>query len=387
MGDVRDMYARRHSDVLPKTRSSKPAPLLQRQVLTKSSNTRSFNELAASSLFEEYHQVADTSGHKAVERHRLQRKEDIISRHTTFFPKKLSEEEEVYGKSCKQLNTSTEYSYQVSNFPRGIMCLVNEELFYKSLECERRLGTDYDADELTSLFLDMGFIVQRYDNYTRKEMKMVLAKDVSEDYSKMSCAACCILSRGRENDIYAIDKPFPLSSVTRIFNTSNLNGIPKIMILNIEQGNDFMDPMETHAEEEVNEEEVKEASVVKKEDIVDEEDTIELPPGNDFVFAYSSIPGFYSWKNNTRGSWFLQSIFSVFKEHAHIMDMAHMLTRVNRKVSKKLARGGGGGGGASNSRRDISLLVSSLRADLFMFPPYGPLRLKKLSVKWLTQHE
>ena len=26
----------------------------------------------------------------------------------------------------------------------------------------------------------------------------------------------------------------------------------------------------------------------------------------DFLIAYSTVPGFYSWRNTTQGSWFIQ---------------------------------------------------------------------------------
>ena len=31
-----------------------------------------------------------------------------------------------------------------------------------------------------------------------------------------------------------------------------------------------------------------------------------IPNHADFLIAYSTIPGFYSWRNTTAGSWFVQ---------------------------------------------------------------------------------
>ena len=40
------------------------------------------------SLREEWELMSDMKHHKAVERHSIRREEDIVSRHTTFFPKR-----------------------------------------------------------------------------------------------------------------------------------------------------------------------------------------------------------------------------------------------------------------------------------------------------------
>ena len=32
---------------------------------------------------------------------------------------------------------------------------------------------------------------------------------------------------------------------------------------------------------------------------------ISLPTEADFIYAYSTVPGFYSWRNSAKGSWYL----------------------------------------------------------------------------------
>lgn len=43
--------------------------------------------------------------------------------------------------------------------------------------------------------------------------------------------------------------------------------------------------------------------------------------------------GFFSFRNSTRGSWFIQAIAEVFKKHAMELELVQLLTRVNRKVA------------------------------------------------------
>jgi len=33
-----------------------------------------------------------------------------------------------------------------------------------------------------------------------------------------------------------------------------------------------------------------------------------LPMEADFLFAYSTVSGYFSWRNSTNGSWFIQSL-------------------------------------------------------------------------------
>lgn len=53
-----------------------------------------------------------------------------------------------------------------------------------------------------------------------------------------------------------------------------------------------------------------------------------LPTDADILVAYATTPGYVSWRNSAKGSWFIQSICEVFAQYAkdeHVMDM---MTRV-----------------------------------------------------------
>ena len=39
---------------------------------------------------------------------------------------------------------------------------------------------------------------------------------------------------------------------------------------------------------------------------------ISLPSEADFLYAYSTVPGYYSWRNSQRGSWY-KNYFPFFK--------------------------------------------------------------------------
>jgi len=45
------------------------------------------------------------------------------------------------------------------------------------------------------------------------------------------------------------------------------------------------------------------------------------------------VAGYFSWRNNQDGSWFIQALVSVFREHAATLDVMHLLTLVNSAVA------------------------------------------------------
>ena len=52
-----------------------------------------------------------------------------------------------------------------------------------------------------------------------------------------------------------------------------------------------------------------------------------IPSHADFLIAYSTVPGFYSWRNTTQGSWFIQAFCHVIQREAHSRDLLSILTR------------------------------------------------------------
>ena len=90
-----------------------------------------------------------------------------------------------------------------------------------------------------------------------------------------------------------------------------------------------------------------------------------VPTEADFLYAYSTVPGYYSWQNSQNGSWFIQSVADVFEKYADRMDILRMLTRVNAAVSTYKSRTGDF---KSHQKMHISRIVSMLRKDLYFFP-------------------
>ena len=90
---------------------------------------------------------------------------------------------------------------------------------------------------------------------------------------------------------------------------------------------------------------------------------VSVPAEADFIYAYSTVPGYYSWRNySVNGSWFIQSLARVFEDNAERMDILRMLTRVNAMVSTyKFGTG-------DFYDRQVFSIISMLRKELYFFP-------------------
>jgi len=89
-----------------------------------------------------------------------------------------------------------------------------------------------------------------------------------------------------------------------------------------------------------------------------------IPSHADFLIAYSTIPGFYSWRNTTAGSWFIQSVCRVLQEHGTEKDLLSNMTRVARKVAFDF-QSNTPGDYAMHEKKQIPCITSMLTRDVY----------------------
>ncbi|XP_002165630.2 caspase-3 [Hydra vulgaris] len=281
--------------------------------------------------------------------------EGIVFKHTSFSPKLVTKEQNT------KVSYDSDFYYDMSTFPRGKMTILNVKYFRRAsgMADYPRHGTDRDADNLCELFVELGFVVDRYDNPTRNDILSILKAAANEDYSKMSCCAVAILTHGEEGILYGTDAHVKIKDITKLFRTRSLAGKPKLFLFQACQGSEYMNPID---------------SVDGPGNLANQKDAaLTLPSESDFLYAYSTVPGYYSWRNSTNGSWFMESLCGVFRQYAHKMDVLRMLTRANEVLSKRKSNTAVR---ATDNKTQIASIVTQLRKDFFMNPPNGPLETK-----------
>ncbi|XP_025939847.1 caspase-3 isoform X3 [Apteryx rowi] len=169
-----------------------------------------------------------------------------------------------------------------------------------------------------------------------------------EDHSKRSSFVCVLLSHGEEGLIYGTDGPLELKALTSLFRGDrcrSLAGKPKLFFIQACRGTEFDSGIETDSGS-------------------DEPMCQKIPVEADFLYAYSTAPGYYSWRNAAEGSWFIQSLCRMLREHARKLELMQILTRVNRTVAEYESSSTRQD---FNAKKQIPCIVSMLTKE-FYFP-------------------
>ncbi|KAL4679593.1 hypothetical protein H8959_009243 [Pygathrix nigripes] len=182
-----------------------------------------------------------------------------------------------------------------------------------------RSGTDVDAANLRETFINLKYEVRNKNDLTREEIVELMRNVSKEDHSKRSSFVCVLLSHGEEGIIFGTNGPLDLKKITSFFRGDccrSLTGKPKLFIIQACRGTELDCGIETDS------------------GVEDDMACHKIPVEADFLYAYSTAPGYYSWRNSKDGSWFIQSLCAMLKQYADKLEFMHILTRVNRKTGK-----------------------------------------------------
>ncbi|XP_075693216.1 caspase-3-like [Rhinoderma darwinii] len=207
-----------------------------------------------------------------------------------------------------------------------------------------RDGTQKDKNTLKDTFTKLGFQVRTEDNLTCKEIETVLRTVAAEDHSLKSCFVCAILSHGNEDGIFARDKIFTLNWLVTFFSTSNcktLAGKPKIFFIQACRGDTY--DFGTEIDGTSDSVQISAPQILKEKDM---------------LYVYSTPHGYFAWRNNFNGSWFIQSLCKMLQEHGNKLELMQILTRVNRIVALEYE--------SSNGGKEIPCIVSMLTKELYL---------------------
>ncbi|KPP76042.1 caspase-7-like [Scleropages formosus] len=213
--------------------------------------------------------------------------------------------------------------YKMSHPRVGKCIIINNKNFDERTGMNVRNGTDRDAGELSKCFKNLGFDVRVFNDQTCEKMERLLREVSQEDHSNSSCFACILLSHGEEGMIYGTDGAMPIKTMTSLFRgdmCKSLVGKPKLFFIQACRGSEFDDGIQTD-------------SGPPNETETDANPRHKIPVEADFLFAYSTVPGYYSWRNPGRGSWFVQALCNVLNEYGKQLEIMQILTRVNYMVA------------------------------------------------------
>ncbi|XP_073934369.1 caspase-7 isoform X3 [Castor canadensis] len=214
------------------------------------------------------------------------------------------------------------YQYNMNFANLGKCIIINNKNFDKTTGMEVRNGTDKDAEALFKCFRRLGFDVVVHNDCTCDKMQDLLKKASEEDHRDSACFACILLSHGEEDRIYGKDGVTPIKELTAHFRGDRCKTLlekPKLFFIQACRGTELDDGIQADSGP-IND--------------MDANPRYKIPVEADFLFAYSTVPGYYSWRNPGSGSWFVQALCSVLDEYGKKLEIMQILTRVNHRVAR-----------------------------------------------------
>ncbi|KDR22859.1 hypothetical protein L798_00179 [Zootermopsis nevadensis] len=215
--------------------------------------------------------------------------------------------------------------YNMQHKRRGHAVIFNHDMF-ETRNYAPREGSHIDVENLREAFSSLLFDVTIHNNLEYSKIKKVITALAEEDHSDADCIAVIVLTHGEENGLlvprdssifYSVDilwKPFTADKCP------TLAGKPKLFFIQAAcRGRELDAGIKMKQQRGTRTEFDSSPSPYK------------IPTHADFLIAYSTMEGFYSFRNLDTGTWFIQSLC---KELNSTDNLLQILTRTTRRVTQ-----------------------------------------------------
>ncbi|XP_059918105.1 caspase-3-like isoform X3 [Gadus macrocephalus] len=240
------------------------------------------------------------------------------------------------------------YRYRMDYPSIGTCVIINNKNFHKSTGMNIRNGTDLDAGGAMKTFSDLGYKMKMANDLTVAELEKLLLTVSQEDHSGSASFVCVLLSHGDDGIFYGTDGYTKLKTLTGMFRGDRCKTLvakPKLFFIQACRGTLLDEGIQT--------------------DSSCDQSSDRIPVEADFLYAYSTAPGYYSWRNTTNGSWFMQALCEMLKKHSCQLELMQIMTRVNNKVALDFESASSTPG--FSAKKQIPCIMSMLTKD-FYFP-------------------
>ncbi|XP_050438120.1 caspase-1-like isoform X2 [Adelges cooleyi] len=216
-------------------------------------------------------------------------------------------------------------SYNMDHEFRGLAIIINNDIFEGSAKnLPDRSGSWKDVEELKKMFYRLDFQVLIWNNFHLEELEYCIHKLSNGDHSDNDCLAIVVLTHGINSSfVYAKDNPYPVEFLWNSFTADKcptLAGKPKIFFVQACRG------------------EKLDSGVTLRRECKTEVDSstaaYKIPKHADFLIAFSTYDGYYSFRHPENGTWFIQSLcIEMNKNSLNSIDLLTIMTRVSRRVA------------------------------------------------------
>ncbi|XP_041378466.1 caspase-2-like isoform X3 [Gigantopelta aegis] len=283
-------------------------------------------------------------------------------------------------------NTDSGQTYKHQSKPRGLALVINNEKFElpkkNGSNLADRHGTNIDQSTVSQLLEQLGYTVCIRKDLTAEKMLSTVNEFSQLDHSLLDSFILFILSHGEKQGICGVDgKLVQKEEIIGAFNGKDcpkLSGKPKLFFFQACQGHKFhhgapiasAEPVSSSSGSDPDNMEhtlkkMKDLKLNKTSSDESRDDTVadikvetSVPAGGDVFIASATIPDYLSYRDEKKGTWFIQAIVYIFKNFAHKEDISKLMTKVNRLVSR----------GQTHGRMQVSTYESRLLKDFYFFP-------------------
>nr|XP_049695395.1 caspase-1 [Helicoverpa armigera] len=221
-------------------------------------------------------------------------------------------------KCLPESNSYRNEFYNMNHKYRGKAIICNHEHF--EIDLKPRPGTEKDCENLEKCLNDLGFSVDVLSNPKYGEVMYHIKKTASMNHSKNDCLLIVVLTHGTNGMLYAKDTHYRPEKLWNLFTEENcptLAGKPKLFVFQACQGEEYDDGI----------------TLTKNIETDGWFEPNRNPTHPDFLVAKSTVPGYYSWRNSTRGSYFITALCEELYYSGKTTDILTLLTFVCQNVA------------------------------------------------------
>ncbi|XP_036371414.1 caspase-3-like [Octopus sinensis] len=226
--------------------------------------------------------------------------------------------------NVEECSESVNARYDMDPEKKNLALIINNEKFDESTEMSKRQGSDRDASAIKKTLKSLHFEVIDRKNLSVKAMTQIFTDISKWEHAKYNCFLCVILTHGEDdNQIYGTDGKVNLNDLVEKLLPNRclrLIGKPKLFFVQACRGTKLDRGVVMHDAGDVRE---------KYQNVTSHK----VPLWADVLLAYSTVPGFYSWRNSTNGSWFIQSLAHILEKDGDRLELQQLMISVNRRVA------------------------------------------------------
>ncbi|XP_063222135.1 caspase-1-like isoform X2 [Bacillus rossius redtenbacheri] len=203
---------------------------------------------------------------------------------------------------------------------RGVALVLNHE---RVGGMEQRKGTAKDCQDLVRALEGLGFEVDVRQDLSCLGVKACLRAVAALDHSDADCLVVAAMTHGDPDLLFASDGAYPVKDLWQPFTADkcpSLAAKPKLFFVQACRGKKVDDG-------------VRVTQTLERDSIDGSLTSYTIPIQADILVAYSTVEGYYSWRNPRNGSWFIQSLCKELRVNGASHHLLTLLTFVCRRVA------------------------------------------------------